>query len=100
MSSKDYVAVDEVVALLEGIALCGRRRLYNVAVGANTTHDAIAVALAQAMGWRMTAVEGAATVRYPRIDTTRIRAEFRTPLRSLLDDLPALAAAQRQEVAC
>jgi nucleoside-diphosphate-sugar epimerase len=100
LSTKDYVALDDVVALLEGIATAGRKRLYNVASGANTTHDAIARVLALAAGWRIIAAEGAATVRFPRIDITRIKTEFRMPRRGVLEDLPALAAVQRQEVAC
>ncbi len=100
LSTKDYVALDDVVPLLEGIAMAGRERLYNVASGANTTHDAIARVLARAVGWRIIAAEGAATVRFPRIDITRIKTEFRMPRRGVLEDLPALAAVQRQEVAC
>jgi nucleoside-diphosphate-sugar epimerase len=100
LSTKDYVAVADVVALLTEIALGGRERVYNVASGANTTHDAIASVLARGVGWRIMATEGAATVRFPRIDITRIKTEFRMPRRGVLEDLPALAAVQRQEVAC
>ena len=100
LSTKDYVAIEDVVPLLAGIAVSGRERLYNVASGANTTHDAIASVLSRRVGWRIVAEEGAATVRFPRIDINRIRNEFGTPRRGVLDELPALAAVQRQEVAC
>ena len=100
LSCKDYIAIDDVIALLGRIAVGGRERLYNVATGHNTTHDAIAAALARSLGWRVGAIEGAAVQRFPRIDITRIKNEFGMPRCGVLDDLPALAAGQRQEVAC
>lgn len=100
LSCKDYISIDDAVALLGRIAEGGRERLYNVASGTNTTHDAIAAVLARRLSWRVGAVEDAAVQRFPRIDISRARNEFGTPRRGVLDDLPALAAGQRQEVAC
>ena len=100
LSCKDYIAIDDVTALLRRIASDGRERLYNVASGSNTTHDSIAAVLTRSLGWHVGAVEGAAVQRFPRIDISRIKNEFGMPRRGVLDDLPALAAGQRQEVAC
>ena len=94
-----YVSIDDVVSLLARVAIGGRERIYNIASGVNTTHDAIASTLARGLGWDVSAAEGVPLMRFPRIDITRIRTEFTTPRRGVLDDLPALAA-QRQEVAC
>ena len=100
LSAKDYVAIEDVVAALVAIAERGRARLYNVASGANLTHDTIAAALGRAHGWRFTVAEGAPSPRFPRIDVNRLRIEFGAPRRALLDDLPGLDVSQRQEVAC
>jgi nucleoside-diphosphate-sugar epimerase len=100
LSAKDYVAIDDVVVALAAIAERGRARLYNVASGNNVTHDAIATVLGRAHGWNISVAEGAASVRFPRIDVNRLRIEFGAPRRALLDDLPGLHVSQRQEVAC
>ena len=96
-SAKDYVALADVLAALPDIAERGAARLYNVASGTNTTHDAIAAALAACTGWRFTVREDAAALRYPRIDIVRLATEFATPAGVLLDDLARLAATTRQE---
>jgi nucleoside-diphosphate-sugar epimerase len=96
-SAKDYVALADVLAALCGIAERGAARLYNVASGLNTTHDAIAAALAACMGWRFSVRENAAALRFPRIDITRLATEFAAPAHVLLDDLSWLAATTRQE---
>ena len=44
-SAKDYISLDHVLRLLPMIAATGHHRLYNVAAGRNTTHEAIANAL-------------------------------------------------------
>jgi nucleoside-diphosphate-sugar epimerase len=92
-SSKDYVALPDVVAALQAIAEHGGARLYNVASGSNTTHDAIAAKLSECCGWRFDVRAESSAWRFPRIDITRLSTEFAAPRRSLLEDLPWLAAA-------
>jgi nucleoside-diphosphate-sugar epimerase len=98
-SAKDYVALADVLPRLEAIALRGGARLYNLASGANTSHDAIVQTLARACGWSIAVPEDAPPLRFPRIDIARLAAEFGAPACSILEDLPALAR-PRQEVAC
>lgn len=98
-SAKDYIALDTVVAMLPEIARRGGQRLYNLAAGRNTSHQAIAATLRDAVGWDTRFAPDAPTSRFPPIDTTRLRAEFAPPLSTLLDDLPRLAA-PGQEVEC
>jgi len=74
-SSKDYIALDDVVRLLPEIAVRGRHRLYNVASGTPTRHAALAEAI-QAGGLRARFAAGGPVRRFPRIDITRIREEF------------------------
>ena len=99
-SAKDYIAITEVVPALLAIAERGAARLYNVASGVNTTHDAIVGRLRAALGWDATVHETAAATRFPRIDVARLSLEFGAPRNAILEDLPSLAASLRQEVAC
>ena len=98
-SSKDYVSLAEVTRLLPAIAAGGRYRLYNLAAGMNTSHAAVAVALRRRFGWHVDFAPGAPTVRFPRIDTTRLAVEFGAALSNLSADLATLAA-DGQEVQC
>jgi len=91
-SEKDYVSVDDVTDLLVKIALGGRHRLYNIASGRQVSHQAIVEALAAATGCRVEVAPAAPSVRFPAIDTSRIREEFGFVPREVLDALPALAA--------
>lgn len=99
-SAKDYIAITDTVRLLSAIALGGGARLYNVASGINTTHDALARELHRNFGWQVSATEDATALRFPRIDINRVSVEFGAPVHSILDDLPALGRSYRQEVAC
>lgn len=90
-SSKDYVAVGDVVHLAEKIVRLGRRRVYNVASGTSVSHGEIAAAL-KAVGFSCAFAPGGALRAFPAIDTRRIVGEFGFTARSLLDDLPALLA--------
>jgi nucleoside-diphosphate-sugar epimerase len=90
-SEKDYVSVDDVTDLLVKIALGGRHRLYNIASGRQVSHKAIVEALAAATGCTVEVAPGAPSVRFPAIDTSRIREEFGFAPRDLFEALPALA---------
>ena len=104
-STKDYIAISEVVPALLAIADRGEARLYNVASGVNTTHDAIAGVLRNALGWDISAHANAAATRFPRIDIARLSVEFGPPRNRILDDLPEMArsphtASLQQEPVC
>jgi nucleoside-diphosphate-sugar epimerase len=97
LSNKDYVALDDVLPALRAITTSGGSRLYNVARGISITHDQIATALRQLFGWRITAEESAAAIRFPRVDISRLSSEFATPRRLVLEDLAELVQAMRDE---
>ncbi|MFL6859176.1 MAG: NAD-dependent epimerase/dehydratase family protein [Allosphingosinicella sp.] len=94
-SSKDYLAVDDAVRLLAGIAREGRHRLYNVASGVPVAHGDLAAAIARETSCEVRIEPGAPIVRFPRIDIDRIRAEFGFEPRGVLADVPDLLAAGR-----
>lgn len=75
-SSKDYIDVDDVCAVLERIALHGKHRIYNVASGINTTNEAITNLIASGMGVNATFIADSPTIIFPQIDISRIRSEF------------------------
>jgi nucleoside-diphosphate-sugar epimerase len=75
-SAKDYVSIDDVVPLLTKIALQGTQRVYNVASGSNLTNRELTAEIARITGCSITVRPNAPTIRFPRIDITRIRDEF------------------------
>jgi nucleoside-diphosphate-sugar epimerase len=86
-SSRDYIAIDDVLELLPRIALEGRWRCYNVASGLNVSLGEIVGVIERELSsvgeWR----PHAPTVVYPIIDIDRIRTEFSFKPRSVLDAL-------------
>ncbi len=92
-SSRDYVAVADVVAAIDRIARDGTEPLYNVASGENVSNGALVEAVRHLTGCRVTVAADAPTVRFPEIDIHRMRTEFGVSPRRLLDELPGLTAA-------
>lgn len=89
LSAKDYVAVEDVARALEGIALNGKERLYNVAGGTATTHQALAEIL-RAQGHKVEFATGAVRRTMPAIDIGRLQKEFDFTPRNIIRDLPEL----------
>jgi nucleoside-diphosphate-sugar epimerase len=89
-SSKDYIAIEDVVALLAGIAVQGKQRLYNVASGASTQHADLARELGRLTGARITFDSNAVHRSFPAIDNARVSAEFAFQPRRIIDDLPRI----------
>ncbi len=96
-SEKDYVALDDVVALLPQVALYGRERLYNVAAGRNVRLEELAATLERIAGVRCSFAPGGPSVRFPRIAIDRIVAEFGFRPQQLLEGLPGLLFAKESE---
>jgi nucleoside-diphosphate-sugar epimerase len=89
-SEKDYIALEDVVALAELIALNGRHRLYNVAAGRNVSNRLIADLIREHMGATVSFAADAAKVIFPPIVVDRIRDEFdvgRTPFETAFSRL-------------
>ncbi len=93
-SEKDYVSLDDVVRLLPAIARSGRHRIYNLAAGTNISHGQIGDALRKRFGWDIAFAPGAPDVRFPRMEITRLNAEFPPPLTNLLEHLATLPLGQ------
>ena len=94
-SSKDYICIDDAIQLIQAIATGGRERLYNVASGKNTAHKDLAAKI-ETCGYKVHFKPDAPTRAFPAIDASRIKQEFRAAPRALLDDLPILIEAMKQ----
>jgi nucleoside-diphosphate-sugar epimerase len=90
--AKDYVVIDDVTAMLERIALDGRRRLYNLAAGRNVSNGEIMTVLRKLTGCTVEWGESAALLASPPISIARLKEEFGYSPRQLKDELPSLVA--------
>lgn len=95
-SAKDYVLLDDVVALLPRIAVQGKHWLYNVASGTRLAHAQLVAALSIITGCKVAVAPGAPRTDFPEIDTGRIREEFGFVPASVIDHLSRLVDESRQ----
>jgi nucleoside-diphosphate-sugar epimerase len=94
-SSRDFVSVDDVVALLVRIALDGRERVYNLASGRPVTNLELTDEIAGLTGCEVVVRPGAPRLLRPAIDISRASEEFGYAPGRLLEDLPWLLGAVR-----
>jgi nucleoside-diphosphate-sugar epimerase len=92
-SAKDYIHIDDVIAMLPRVATSGRRRLYNLGAGRKISHREWTYWLAAQTGCRIDVMPNAPIVDFPAIDITRLREEFgfrpRDVLRTLFGGIEA-----------
>jgi nucleoside-diphosphate-sugar epimerase len=86
-SSKDYVSVETVAAMLRSIATGGKYRVYNVASGHPVSHRALADVIKDS-GYNVEFRPDGPVRAFPPIDTRRITNEFGGICDSILEDLP------------
>jgi nucleoside-diphosphate-sugar epimerase len=89
-SSKDYIAITDVVHLIQKVALQGQHKIYNLASGSSTSHKMLAEELCQLTGLTAIFSETAPCRIFPRININRITDEFGLKPRSVLKDLSEL----------
>jgi nucleoside-diphosphate-sugar epimerase len=95
-SAKDYVSIDDVVETLIKIAETGKRTIYNLASGANTSNRELAKIIGGLTGCTITFDPAAAKTTFPAIDIDRVRSEFGFHPRNVLDELPELVASYKR----
>ncbi len=92
-SAKDYIALADVIRMLELIAIHGKQVCYNLASGQQTRHGDIAKIIAALTGAYISVVENAPRNEFPPIDIRRLREEFgfspQLPLNALAGIFPA-----------
>jgi nucleoside-diphosphate-sugar epimerase len=94
-SAKDYVAISDILPVLEAIALHGKERLYNVASGQKVRHAELAERIRALTGARLEFFKDAPLRDFPLIDVSRVAAEFGYAPVRLTDNLSDLLAASR-----
>ncbi|MEM7652292.1 MAG: sugar nucleotide epimerase, partial [Pseudomonadota bacterium] len=94
-SSKDYIALDDVLEALPKIAAEGRHRLYNVASGQSVSNRALLDRICAETGCSWRVRPGAPDIAFPQIDVSRLTEEFHFQPASLLDRIPELVALYR-----
>jgi len=75
-SEKDYVSVQDVVALLPKIAVSGQHRLYNVAAGKNVSHQCVLNEIQKITGCDVDISDEGESRVFPEISIQRIQDEF------------------------
>lgn len=75
-SSKDYVALEDVVGILPKIAVSGSHRIYNVASGRNTSNRELVEAIRGLTGCAVEVAAKMPAISFPAIDIGRLREEF------------------------
>ena len=89
-SCKDYVAIDDVLPLLQSIAMHGKRRIYNAASGHLTTHAQLAQELVRLTGAEVVFSRNAPRRVFPPIDISSAVTEFQYAPSVLLEQLGGL----------
>ncbi len=84
-SSKDYICIEDAVTYLALIALSGTERIYNVAVGRNTTHAELLEKIHEVSGARIDVAKDAPAIALAPIDVTRVTREFGVPRYDVLE---------------
>jgi nucleoside-diphosphate-sugar epimerase len=98
-SVKDYVSVEDVVAVIVQLATKGgRQAIYNVASGTNVSHAELLARIAPLTKCRVVWAPDAATLAPPAISISRLVGELGFRPRSVLDDLPDLVQSFRREL--
>jgi nucleoside-diphosphate-sugar epimerase len=75
-SSRDYIAIDDVVTLLPQISLTGRSSIYNIASGSNTSHREIARLLHDHFGATVEYRAQGVLKQFPPIEVARLATDF------------------------
>jgi nucleoside-diphosphate-sugar epimerase len=96
-STRDYIALEDVVAMLPQIALEGRQRVYNLCGGHNISHAELARRLEALVPCQVRYAAGAVESQSPRISNERLRTEFGFRPAALFDCLPALIDSYRAQ---
>lgn len=83
-SAKDYIHIDDVIAMLPKIAAGGRHRLYNLASGRKISHREWTYWLSARTDCKVEVLLNAPRIDFPAIDISRLTQEFAFSPRDVL----------------
>ncbi|HRA87069.1 MAG TPA: NAD(P)-dependent oxidoreductase [Planctomycetaceae bacterium] len=89
-SAKDYIFVDDVARAILMLSTNGRRRIYNVASGVNTTHGAIVRLVQELTEAEFFVEDGSPEVLFPRIDTSALVTDLDLTFQTVETMIPRL----------
>lgn len=89
-SAKDYIALIDVLEMLELVASKGKSRCYNLASGRQVTNRDVVQLIADLTGAEIKVSANAVQQAFPVIDISRLSNEFGFSPSSPFDDLPSL----------
>jgi nucleoside-diphosphate-sugar epimerase len=95
-SCKDYLSLDDLLALLPRIATTGRHRLYNVASGINVTNRELSALISRLTKCRVSVAADPYSSVFPKISIDRVQREFAFAPVRLEHRLPPLVEALRR----
>jgi nucleoside-diphosphate-sugar epimerase len=96
-SAKDYIGINDVVALLPLIAQNGKEKLYNVASGRQIAHKEWLDQLVSLTGCTYEAQAGGTLVQFPDVNIELIKNEFGYSPENVMKYLPAILDMLRKQ---
>ena len=90
ISSKDYIAISEVVYLIEKIVLSGEHNLYNIASGHNTQHKEITEIIETSLNIKITFINNSTDRIFSKINVNRIKNDFNFKPQTITHNLPKI----------
>ncbi|BCX12100.1 MAG: sugar nucleotide oxidoreductase/epimerase [Thermosynechococcus sp.] len=97
-SSKDYIAISDVVRMIERIAVAGQARCYNLASGRQITNAEIVEAITRLTGARVIVADNSPQIVFPQIDIGRLKSEFNFTPSSPIESLEEIVALLKQNI--
>jgi len=91
-SSKDYVAIEDVIKVIRSIASTGKSKIYNVASGRNITNKQISDKITEVSGAEINYSPSASTLIFPTICIKKITEEFHFRPTPVVDMIPQIYA--------
>ena len=76
-TAKDYISINDVVELLEKIAINGRQKTYNIASGKQIKHSKIIQKIKEKTGAEYKIESNKNYIKFPKININRIKEEFK-----------------------
>lgn len=95
-SEKDYVSVHDVVGGLVDVATRGRHEIYNIASGANVSHECLAQKIGKLTGVKVRFRPETCLETQPRISIERMQNEFDFKPARIMDELEGLVDSYRK----
>ncbi len=97
-SAKDYIALLDVVRMIEQISLNGRAHCYNLASGQQLSHREIVQFIVNMTNAHVTIKENPVEICFPAIDITLLKKEFNFSPQPPLEDLRALLTKEHDTI--